>query len=313
MKNIFSLAALSLAVGLVSTSCLGDDPEYSQELNMNYAGEACFNRVVDLETGESLVSGNPSYSMKFVNDGKKSSMTMEMSGIQLSSGFSGLAFKLPELGYSFNSDTDYFTSTGTDLKPLNAGDSYTFDKFSLRFIPTRNVDGLNCPVYLIDYTVNNRYQVTVFPTTPVLFATSTGRDEVTGDEYVNNDINAYVSAKIDPAKMTARVSLAKAQFGHGMITSNLIIKDLAVKLEGNSILISSPEDQTLTIYNTNNKPYNKSTVTNLSMRLDITAGVGVLTGDFVIDNPLGAEPGYMPEKYAVTINLNYFYKEAHEK
>lgn len=307
MRNIFSLAAIALSVGLLSTSCLNDDPEYSQEINLNYSGEACFNRVTDLETGETLVSGNPSYLMKFLTEGTKSSMIMEMSNIQLTTGFSGLAFKLPELAYTYNQETGYFVSTGKDIVPLNAGSSYSFDNFTLRFLPTRMINGANCPIYLIDYTVNKQYQVTVIPATPVFFAISTAHPVNGGNDFVHKDPDTYVAFKIDPQKMLGSISMGNTQLGDDMLQNTLIIKDLPVTIEGNTVRMTAPSDEPVVIYGTNNKPFKKSTVSDLAVRFDISSGAGSISGEFLIDDATGTGPDYEPQTYVTVVDLNYFY------
>lgn len=309
MKKIFPLLFLALSVSL--TSCLNDDPELSNHITLMYSGDQCFNRVTNLETGEVSYTGNPTYKMVF--EQVKGKLDMEMSNIQLSSAFSGLSLLMPTIDYTYDGTSGYYLASATNLPSGNSGSSYTFSNFSLRMIPNRYIQNsqgqtLNCPVYLIDYTLNDTYKIMVFPTNPVLVGMSsavetpvTEGEAPSGTPYVNKDL--YVNMLVDPGKMTTSIGVNNVRFEDDMLHTSLVLKDLPVTITAGGYSVTVPG--TIPVYNTSGNLTNNSSVKDLTLNVDIRTGVSSLSATFIIYGRTG--DGDETESYDVDMTLGYFY------
>lgn len=168
MKSMLSLLTILSATSLALSSCLGDNVS-EEKGTVTYGGSSCINVVTDLMTEESFVSTTPpSYKIEF--NYTKGIAQIEMSNVQLAQNFSALSFQLPEQ----KCETDYYYTKiqATDVMPLNVTSQYVFSSLLLRY-SNRIWNGNFWPVYQIRYTINSRYQVSVIPTSLLLFGTTT--------------------------------------------------------------------------------------------------------------------------------------------
>lgn len=167
MKSMLSLLTILSATSLALSSCLGDNVS-EEKGTVTYGGSSCLNFVTDLQTEESFVSTTPpSYKIEF--NYTKGLAQIEMSNVQLAQNFSALSFQLPE--QKCVADYYYTKVQATDLVPLNTASQYVFSSFLLRY-SNRIWDANFWPVYQIRYTINNRYQVSVIPTSLLLFGST---------------------------------------------------------------------------------------------------------------------------------------------
>lgn len=303
-KTFFSLI-LAAAVGLASTSCLNTDDDNSQKVILTYGGDQCFNRVVDLETGDALISGNPSYKMTF--EQLKGKYDLEMSNIQLSNGYFGMSFQLPTLDYTYSSETGFFSVSAKDVSPTNANGSYVFNDFQFKMIPTRMVNGVNCPVYTFQYVVNNKFRVTTFPTTPVLLGTLTSQvydnGVPSGETFKNN--TSYLALTIDPVNMKAKVVIEDALFEKEMMTRDIVIKDMAVSISDSDVAFSTPEGQELKLYTTTDREMPQCSARDLKFTYNVLTGIASFSGHFELFDLTGVENE--ESAYDVDMNLSYFF------
>lgn len=303
MKKFFSLLSLIVMLGLVTVSCL-DDKETRQETTLIYSGELCFNYVHDRETGETLINVNPSYEMKY--DFVAQTVTVTITGLQVSPQLSGLSFRLPALPFKVSQDSPYYTTTASDVVPVGAGQSYVINQFKLQAIPMRYIDGALCPVYQINYTINGRYEVTVMPTNPVLVGRTTAIRTDNGSDSEFTVKNSVVSAIVDPAKMLAKVTVFKTEFEQGMPETSLVFKDVPVEVYQQGFRLKTAENVDLTVYNTNNVPMNQCTYSNFNYVFNLTTGSTYTSFD--VDLSSKSDEYYTFGAFKVDQKLGYLFE-----
>ncbi|MCM1163746.1 MAG: hypothetical protein NC339_05805 [Muribaculaceae bacterium] len=308
MKKTLKYLSLIAMTALLTTSCLSDDKENSQKVMLTYGGDQCFNRVVDLETGDEIISGNPSYQMTF--EQLNATLDLEMSNIQLSSSYFGMSFKFPTLNYKYDFETAYYYVDAKDLVPTNVGSSYVFSNFSFKMVPTRIVDQRNCPLYLFDYTVNNKYHIVTYPVTTILVGESVA--EVyegvypSGQTYQNENTDAFVAITIEPIKKTARITLYNARFEYNMLTRNIVIKDMPVTFTDSGLTLSTAEDQSVKLYTTTDKEMPDCSASDIALNFNLATGETTFSGHFELYDLTGVEN--QQSAYDVKMNLGYLYK-----
>ena len=242
MKKIILSAAIALSA-LAFTSCLSSSGESKNEATITYGGSLCFNRVTDLQTGETFNTSDPQYS--FLLDYTNQLVTPSMTNLKLAEDASGLSFKLPSLKVNLNSQDYSYTVNGIDLIPEGASQQYVFSTFSFKAIDrafrTNSGTYIYSPVYDISYTVNGRYSVTVYPTRYDLLGTTTsnadGKDPYTSTKPI-------YSITLDTSKKTANLTLTDAVFASGHTTMKFGVKDLPYEIMSDgSIEIKTPADE----------------------------------------------------------------------
>ena len=301
MNKILALLSLAVVFGLFATSCL-DEKENRQEITLNYSGELCFNRVFDRETGNTLITLNPSY--EFTYDLIGQTVNITMSGIQLAEGFGGLSFKLPKLSYKITDKSPFYITEGTDIVPMNVGQGYVFNKFRLQALPGRYIDNVNCPVYLMEFTVNDRYEVTVFPTNPILVGSSTAlrTDDSSQSRYTKE--NCIVSISIEPQKMTAKITALKSEFSAGMPETSLAFADVPVEIFATGMRFHTEPGTEHKVLNTNNSQMNTCTYTDLDFAYSLN---GTSTASYSIDLTSKSDSYHTFGIYDVSMQLGYLF------
>ncbi len=302
-KILSLLAPIAIGLACLTTSSCIDEKENRQDVYLNYGGELCFNRITDLETGEVAYSLNPSYQMLF--ELLQGNVTVDMTNIQVANGFSGLAFKLPSMKFEWDDNTSFYVAKGTDIVPENAAGSYVFTSFRLDAMPGRTVQSTLAPVYLLDYTINGRYRINVFPTAPILVGELTATNADGGSEPFTSR-SPYLTMRIFPEKMQANIMIGSAQFANGMIVNDMVIKNVPLTCTATGYSLALPDDAPAQIYYTNDAPIEKCSAENLKIDFDLATGATTLTGRFNIYDRLGDDDA--PEQaYDVRMNLSYTY------
>lgn len=293
-----------MAATAALTSCFPDEPS-GQIVTYQYGGESCFNRVTDTQTGEVFIGLNPSYSMTF--DTSKKSVDVNMQSIQLSNTLNGLTFKLPTMSYEFNTQTAFIESSiSAPVAPLNTGELYKFNSLRLDAAPGRIILDRLFPVYNLEYTVNDRYHVRVFPIHPVYVGTTSAvRDG--GPAYMPADGEWPVfGLSINPVKNTATIEVVEARFEQSMPPFNFTVKDIPVKFTEREIRSTAAVTDSFPVMSTGGTTQlYKCTVTDVTISSDIVSGNTVI-GFYIDLTSLGGTLNY--GRYAVTANLGYFFK-----
>ncbi|MBO5456694.1 MAG: hypothetical protein J6A20_09275 [Muribaculaceae bacterium] len=246
MKKYFLTFCALLATALTFTSCLSTSN--SENVYTATLGSAeCFARVYDMETQETITTQGASYAFKFnFTDG---TIQPEIANLQLAPNFGGLTFKLPPMTLVLDTKKGFYTCSGQNLTPVNAQSSYVFDKFSFKSIPNRAYNNLSQPVYCIDFTLNNRYQVSVYQKNNFYFGTTKAM-AVDGSTNESNEDVAY-NVSIDPNTNKAVLRVYNGKFAPTMGPETFGVKDLPVEFSRNGFLIRT--DKAYSIYDTSNK------------------------------------------------------------
>lgn len=298
MKKHLLMMGVLLTAAFSFSSCLDSDSS-SQTHTFSFGGENCFNIVRDIESGDQLISLNPYY--RFEYDFTQGTVDVEMSNVQLASGFGGLSFKLPTMKVSFLSNEGFYSSTETNVTPLNTQSSYVFNTFNLRSIPMLRWYNTDIPVWCLNYTVNNRYQVTMYPTKNNYFGTTiaTKTNEVgPAANYSGTETGYVVTLNVkDPSKPTATLYVQNSKFSENMPAVNFYVKDLPVSFDGRGYSLHF-EGSTFDIYSTaNGKKMDDSSISDLVVEATLTSGANI---NFKCD--LGSSYG----SYKISSSLGYF-------
>lgn len=296
-KYLLSLGVI-IAATLSLTSCLGSSTS-GQKYTFNYGPSDCFNRVVDTETGETYIGLNPTYKFEFnMTDGK---LALEMSNLKLTSGYQGLSFRFPELPFQIDSNDGFFTASGSSITPLGMTSAYVFDAFSLRAYPFRTP-----AVYVIDFTVENRYKVTTYPVYPTYLGSvmATNLDPKDGEEVsfsLDNDADSYYQLVINPEKMTAILGVMYAKYSKTMSRYSFAVRDLPVVLNEYGFSIATGADTKLDLYDPTSvtsptaTPLAGVSISNLRVNATLRTGASI-----TFDCDLGDKG-----KYSVNAVLRY--------
>lgn len=302
MKKSLLWAALVLPA-IAFTSCLSSDGENRQESTINYGGAYCFNVVTDLqsETREWFISTEPQYS--FVLEAYSAKATPSMSNIKLIDGQAGLSFKLPDLDISFNTPNYSYTCAGSGLTPVNqTSNAYVFNNFSLKVIERniRNSAGAirYSPVYDLSYTVNNLYQVTVFPTGYDLLGTTIATTDV---DYT--DKGPIYTITFDPEKKTASINITDARFASEMTSTSLRINNLPYTVTRGGLVINTPEDATYVIRDAAGE-IKGSSISDVKLNISVPSGTTSLSFHASMPDFQGVSK---LKSFDVRASLSYYY------
>lgn len=300
-KYLMSFGVLA-AVALSMTSCLSNSTS-DQKYTFGYGNTDCFNRVYDIETQQYSNTLNPTYS--FVYNMSKGTLDVDMSNIKLGdSGYGGMSFKLTDLTFKQASDA-FWETTARDVIPYGASQSFVFNSFKLRSLPTRSVGNYGIPVYNMTYEVNGRYRVTVYPTQSVYFG-SISATNLSDQTYftLENDVESYYAVQIDPEKMLAQLLVQGAKYKEGMARYNFRVKNLPVELTNSGYVIRTEIDKKYEIYNDKStKPVEDQSISNVTINGILETGANI---NFTCD--LGDDG-----KFGVNANLRYLFYEKNDK
>lgn len=268
-KYLLSFGALAVAA-LSMTSCLSDSHN-DQTYRLNYGDSDCFNYVTDLSTGESKIVTRPKYTFNL--NMTQAELDVEMSNI----GIEPSSMRLPALKMTQNSNDGLFEAKGTDIIPLYTSSSTIINSFEFRSLPWRAINNAAIPVYLMDFKVDDRYRVTVFPTTNWYFGRSVATDETNGSDFrFGQDIQSYYAVQINPEKLTATFSVFGAKYTANMVPYNFYVADLPVTIGTNGTyrIVSEP-GKDLEIKNQNQQVIKGKTVKNIYIVGTLSRGAAI--------------------------------------
>ncbi len=291
---MLSLLTILAAASMTLSSCLGNS-ESEEKGTANYGGSSCLNYVTDLETNQSFVSTTPpSYTFNF--NYTKGNVNIEVSSLQLAQNFSALNFQLPEM--KVEADYYFMKMQGTDITPINVASQYVFSKFLARY-SNRVWNGSFWPVFQISYTINNRYEVKVIPTSLLLFGTTTSTLETedggtSSDPYIykGGEQNIYnfvlTPNSIDEATSTGishtlSIRIQDACYDKNMQPLDLMIDKLPVKFDSNGYTSSISGDNVVTPKTALGSVIEKIKISDLDLTAGLS-GASRLEFDITFDN-----------------------------
>lgn len=247
-KYLLSLGVIALAF-LSLTSCLGSSTS-EEKYTFVYGNSDCFNYVVDTETGDVYKGLNPAYN--FVYNMSTSTVDIDISNLKLSKDLAGVTLRLPTQTFTTDDKTGFYNVASYNLTPLAASSAFVFDTFKFNSYPWRG----QYPVYIMNYTVNNRYEVTVFPIISTylgsIAATDLSPDATTPNYNLTNDPDGYYQVSINPEKETAVLYITGAKYSADMERFNFCVEDLPVTLTAAGYKIATAEGVKYPIKNTSN-------------------------------------------------------------
>lgn len=268
-----------IAAGMALTSCLDDDDnKVTNTLTRSYAN--CFNTVYDSATGIISVTEQPKYTLtiKTSSDGNNL-LKLEMTNIKLGDEIANTTFELPEMPMTISGTAAPYAEA-TDVRPTNlsASQSVNFSKIYVsvldRYIHNEASNANEFyPVYTINFVVNNRYNVTVYPTEIYYFGETTSTADADGSVYTTK--SPRYAMIIDPAKKKARIDITGAQFVGAMPAMNMTFPDVEFT-PGISDLTLASDALTPTIAGT---PYPSFPITALEAVISPRKGSATLEFD----------------------------------
>lgn len=270
MKRHLLALSVAAAGALSLTSCFDHDNDFEQTININYGQNDCFNRVTDLSTGEVTYNLSPSYSFSFESNVNSTKVAIGMTNIQLSSDQSGLSFKFPILPVTGNQQDGFIELKKNDLTPDNTSD-YVFTRLDFRALVGYRAYG---NVYNLEYLINGRYQVTVFPREMVYLGTVSSLNLNNNETYTSDpkDPQPY-AVKIDPQKMIASFGVQGVKYGSSMPPATFMVKDLPVTLTATGYTINVAEAQK--VYTLTGTEIANSSIKDLRIDATLTQGANI--------------------------------------
>lgn len=297
------LSSILMLSALPFTSCLNSDEGNKSEATITYGGSFCFNRVADMQTGESFISTEPQYT--FLLNYTENLITPSMSNIRLNGADGGaLAFKLPALKVNVGVQDYSYTCNGSDITPEGQTQSYIFDRFSFkvidRAIKTSNGSYLYSPVYDITYSINDRYSVTVFPTRyDLLGVTSSIADG--SDTFTSKDVIYTIS--LDTKTQKANITLTDARFASNHSYMKIGVKELPYTVTAAGITIKTEPGEKIQLYDTVGKIEN-AYLSDVNLRINVPSGNGSSLSFHA--NITGMQGNAQADEYNVTASLSYY-------
>ncbi|MCM1076287.1 MAG: hypothetical protein NC411_02880 [Bacteroides sp.] len=302
MKKYFLSLGVIAAATLSLTSCLGSSSS-EQTYTFTYGPNDCFNYVVDLKTGESYIGLSPTY--KYEIETGSQEIDMDISNLRFNSDLSPISLRLPSMTMKINQNDGFYNISANDISPVGVGNSYVFDSFTMHFYPFRSP-----ALYEINYVVNDRYDVTVYPTYLGYYSSvaatihTAGSTETTFNEV---DPETVYIVQVNPEKMTASVILLNAKFATDEVRENLEIRGLPVTLTDSGYRISTESGKTYDVYQystpQSTTPLSGYSFSNISFSAVLSTGASMN-----FDCTLGttAVDSKIERKYSVRATLRYF-------
>lgn len=297
-KYLLSFGVLAAAT-LSLTSCLGSG---KNETNYNFTYSDCFNYVVDRQDNSVYIGQSPIYNFVFHND---QTLDIDITNLKLNSDQT-LNLRFPTLATKVSSTDGFTTFEGYDITPMGVGNSYEFNTFKFRGYPWRTP-----AIYDITYTVNDRYDVTVYPKVLGYYSSVVATNNTEGaTETVYNDVNnsGTYMLQINSEKMTATLYILGAKFEKGVNdgdAENLEIRNLPVEIIAGGFRIFTQPGDTYDIYAYQQTPSNAALkdyeMTDINFTAYLSTGASLR-----FDCTLGKNQYGNLKKYAVQTTLRYF-------
>lgn len=313
--NRFSLISLLALVpaAMLMTSCLDTDGEDYVETRLTYGSGQCFNVVTDLNSNESYVTLNPQYDA-VINLVEKIS-TFSMSGIELTPGSSLSAFKILRVPVSTETPNYTYYIADTWLFPEGENNPYSFDElvmsFSARYIelpagmvyaPVTNVR------FVVRKDTGEKYKIVAVPVSSYVRGALVSQpldDSLDADGDYDVPVTAY-GFTLDPAKMTASVTMYNVQFRKNMIATSFKIEDIPFTVSGDGFEIKTAPGETYEIKDSMGKVIENCSVSWLRFATVLPTG----TTSFSITADLKAlQDNPVVQPFNASGTLSYLYSE----
>ncbi|MDE6431735.1 MAG: hypothetical protein K2J28_04625 [Duncaniella sp.] len=296
-KYLLSLGVIAAAT-LSLTSCLGSG---KNETNYDFTYSDCFNYVVDRQENTVYIGHSPIYKFVFHND---LALDMDITNLKLNADQT-LNLRFPTMSTQISSTDGFTIFTAYNVLPVGAGASYEFDTIKFRGYPWRSP-----AIYDLTYTVNDRYDVTVYPTVLGYYAQATVTNKTEGATdpvFTGKDleVGTYMIT-INSEKMTASLFVMEGKFEKNSYdTERLEVRNLPVTIIDGGFRIVTEPGVTYPVYDYQ-QASSASALTDYSMS-DISLTAYLSTGASLSYNcTLGKNNQGYPKNYNVSTTLRYF-------
>lgn len=285
MKQVLMAISSALVSCMVMTSCIDDDKEPVNKASYGY--KPVFNSVTDLTTGETFYT--PDITYQLVLDYTHSTLSMSNSNLQLTSTSSPGSIEINGLSYRLNSDGALFVSAPLASNVISSPSTYKVSDVNVTLLD-RFIDGVAYePLIHIDYTIDDRYLVTVTPQTLYYYGTLTSTNLTTGDEFTQENVRAIVT--LEPRKGTANLDLKGIKFVQAM-PRTLDMTFPGINFKTNTVGFTLDSDNLIPTIS--NDPFPAYPISDLSSKANLSTGVMPLEFDC---HPAGMD------KYHITIEF----------
>ncbi|MBD5317398.1 MAG: hypothetical protein HDS11_07015 [Bacteroides sp.] len=265
-----------LCAMMAFTSCLNNDSDDTQTtVTRNYT--QCFNSVYDNATGEIVLTTQPKYVFNIIYKGDGSIYgQISMTNVSLGIDIPYTNFDLPELKFTLTGNSAPVIKA-TDVFPTNLANAHavTFTEVRLSVLDRvlKNENTLQQEIYTaysLSFTVNNRYEVTVYPTQYYYFGTTGTVADADGSEFSTTSPRYAIS--LNPQTKKASIDITGAQFVSNMPAMNMTFGDIDfTTTRGN--LVMEKDALTPTI---NNTPFPTFPISELTAMLNPEKTTGTL-------------------------------------
>lgn len=268
MRKYIATLGAAIMTALSFTSCLSSNSDNEQTYTSRVVSSETFNRVEDAETGEVCVTNGATY--QFAYNFTKATIVTEISGLSLTPGSSGLSFRTPALELKIDGQKGFYYCSGTDIVPQGDQAAYVFTTYSFRSIPGRTYDNHLAPVYCLNYTLNNRYHVTVIQVDNFYFGTTTSTAD---DGKTFTTVEPACHIQLNKDKMTATLAYNNLKLSNASLSKSFYVKDLPFTTTSTGYIIQHSEP--VNPYDGANAKIENVEISNINVSANIATGANV--------------------------------------
>jgi len=268
MRKYFATLGAAIMTALSFTSCLNSNSDNEQTYTSRMLSSESFNRVEDAETGEVSITNGATFQNSY--NFTKATITTEISGLSLTSGSSGLSFRLPALELKIDTQKGFYYCSGTDIVPEGSQAAYIFSNYSLRSIPGRTYNNQLAPVYCLNFTLNNRYRVTVIPVDNLYFGNTTSTAE---DGTSFSTVEPSCRIVLNKDKMTASFAYNNLKLANASLNKSFYVKDIPFTLTSSGYIIQHSEP--VNAYDGANAKIENVEISDINVSANIATGANV--------------------------------------
>ncbi len=268
MRKYIATLGAAIMTALSFTSCLSSNTDNEQTYTSRMVSSESFNRIEDTETGEVCVTNGAT--CQFSYNFTKATIVTEISGLSLTPGSSSLSFRTPALDLKIDEKKGFYYCTGTDIVPQGGQAAYVFSNFAFRSIPGRSYNNQLAPVYCLNYTLNNRYRVTVIPVDNLYFGNTTSIAE-DGTSFSTVEPSCRIILNKD--KMTASLTYYNLKLANASLSKTFYVKDIPFTLTSSGYIIQHSEP--VNAYDGANAKIENVEISDINVSANIATGANV--------------------------------------
>lgn len=242
VKYFIPMAVLAMSL----SSCLDNDNDNEPSSTQSWTYGDCFNVVTTTNEQGYKITKEPRYNFALSIKGAEAKMKISMSNIRLGDDIALSSFDLPALTATQEAVDKPITIVARDIVPENqAASGVIFDNIEVQILNRVIQNGMSGQwtasyVYKIRFSVNGKYNVTVFPLTTLLYGTTTSTPVDGGQPYMSTDTRyAIVMDLTDTANPVANLDITGAKFLAAMPALDMTFPKIPVSFVGNALQLTA--------------------------------------------------------------------------